>query len=241
MEQRDYSLSVIVAGYNEQENIEDCMQQLYQMLQENYSDYELILVDDGSKDDTPHLMQTFAQEHAHVRFLPNYINLNFGASVARGLYAAQKDYAIYNAADLPLAAQDIPIILDEMHQQEADVMVLERTGYQTTRWRKITSNVNGLLLHIFFPRLIKGTPVLNFVQVFRTGILDQIRTFARSPIFIWAEAVFRAKRCSLRVINRPTACQVQKVRSGAFGHPHDILWGIYEMLRFRIRLWTKNL
>ena len=84
MEQRDYSLSVIVAGYNEQENIEDCMQQLYQMLQENYSDYELILVDDGSKDDTPHLMQAFAQEHAHVRFLPNYINLNFGASVARG-------------------------------------------------------------------------------------------------------------------------------------------------------------
>ena len=98
--------------------------------------------------------------------MPNYTNLNFGSSVLRGLMASKNDFVIYNACDLPLSPDDMIKQIINM-SDSTDVLVLERSEYKTTRWRGITSNVNKLLLKILFPKLTKGTPVLNFVQIYK--------------------------------------------------------------------------
>lgn len=231
------SVSLVLAGYNEEKNIDQSMQKLYQALNENFENYELLLVDDASHDHTLEKMQVFASEHENARLLPNYVNLNFGTSVLRGLLAAKNDYIIYNACDLPLSPDDMVKLLSE---ENADVIVLERIDYKTTKWRSITSNVNKILLKILFPNLVKGTPILNFVQIYKRDIIRDILPLARSPIFVWPELIFRAKLLKLRVKNIPVKCNVENLRKGAFGHPHDIIWGIYDMLRFRIRVWQKN-
>lgn len=233
------SVSMILAGYNEEENIEQSMNVSYEILNEKFEKFEMILVDDASKDKTLENMKRFSEIHDNVRVLPNYINLNFGTAVLRGLIAAKYDYIVYNACDLPLAPEDMANLLLEM-EETTDVLVLERTGYKTTKWRGITSDVNKLLLKILFPKLTKGTPVLNFVQIYKKDIIKRILPLARSPIFVWPELIFRAKLAGLHVENVPVKCNVENVRKGAFGHPHDIIWGIYDMLRFRIRLWRKN-
>ena len=233
------SVSVILAGYNEEANIDKAMQEIFDALSENFEDFELILVDDASKDSTSLKMEKFKNENKNVVFLPNYVNLNFGASVLRGLCAAQKEIIVYNACDLPLATTDMVELIKNL-KDETDVLVLQRTDYKTTKWRAITSDVNRLLLKMLFPKLTKGTPVLNFVQIYRKKAIKSILPLARSPIFVWPELIFRAKLKGFTVENTPVKCNVENVRKGAFGHPHDIIWGIYEMLRFRIRLWTKN-
>ena len=231
------SVSLVLAGYNEEKNIEQSMQLSYQALSHAFEQFELILVDDASKDRTLEKMLAFADGHPFVTVLPNYANLNFGTSVLRGLLAARYDYIVFNACDLALSADDMVKLL--LHH-DADVLVMERTGYKTTKWRGITSDVNKLLLKLLFPKLTKGTPVLNFVQIYRKNIIKDILPLARSPIFVWPELIFRAKLLGLSVKNIPVTCRVENLRKGAFGHPHDIIWGIYDMLRFRIRLWRKN-
>jgi glycosyltransferase involved in cell wall biosynthesis len=231
------SVSLILAGYNEESNIEQSMQQCYQALNNTFEHFELILVDDGSKDHTLEKMRTFSNMHPNIQVLPNYINLNFGTAVLRGLLAASYDYIIFNACDLPLSVDDM---INLLLKEDADVLVLERIGYKTTKWRQITSNVNKLLLKFFFPKLTKGTPVLNFVQIYKKDKIMNILPLARSPIFVWPELIFRAKLAGLQVKNIPVKCTVENVRKGAFGHPHDIIWGIYDMIRFRIRVWQRN-
>lgn len=233
------SVSVILAGYNEEMNVEKSMNLLYQMLDEKFERFELILVDDASNDSTLEKMNYFAKEHINVRILPNYVNLNFGTAVLRGLCASNYEYVVFNACDLPLAPDDMVNLLLEM-EPDTDVLVLERTSYKTTKWRGITSDVNKLLLKCLFPRLMKGTPVLNFVQIYKKETIKKILPLARSPIFVWPELIFRAKLAGLKVKNIPVKCNVENLRKGSFGHPHDIIWGIYDMLRFRIRLWRKN-
>lgn len=239
MEKSQRSVSVVLAGYNEEENIDRAMQETYDAISENFEEYELILIDDASKDNTLSKMLEFEKKHTDVRVFPNFANLNFGSSVLRGLCAAKNDYVVYNACDLPLANNDLVRLLKEM-DENADVLVLERTEYKTTKWRGITSDVNKLLLKILYPKLTKGTPVLNYVQIYKREIIKSIVPFARSPIFVWPELIFRAKLKGYKVENTQVKCNVENVRKGAFGHPHDIMWGIYEMLRFRIRLWNKN-
>ena len=228
------SLSVVLAGYNEENNVATAVERTAEVLESNFKEWEIILVDDGSKDNTFTKMQTYASTMKNVRFLPNYVNLNFGASVLRGLYAAQMDYVIYNAFDLPLDPEKIPNLIREMaFKENVDCMILERVGYNPSIWRKITSAINRLMLIILFPNLVKGTPVLNYIQIFCRKILRDITPLARSPIFVWPELIFRVKLNGYRWENKKVKC-TNTDRKGAFGKPHDIMWGIYEMFRFKL-------
>ena len=228
------SLSYIIAGYNEESIIESAVHKVYSVLSGDFDDFEIILVDDGSTDNTRKIMEKLSVELKNIVVLHNLINLNFGASVLRGLMAASKEIIIYNAADLPLSPKLTASIVNEMDNY--DLLVLERKTYPVTGWRKITSSVNKLLLVILFPKLTRGTPVLNFVQVFNREIIGEILPLARSPIFVWPEMIFRAKlNKEIRVGNMPVDVNLKEPRKGAFGKPHDIIWGIYDMLRFRIR------
>ena len=236
-----HSVSFVMAGYNEAENVIPAVGEAWQVLHNNFTDFEIILVNDGSKDSTLEKMEQCVKKYPNVRLLDNLVNLNFGTSVLRGIKAAQKDYVVYNAFDLPLRPLDFVEKFEEMVKQDSDVLVLQRVSYPCTLWRKIASNVNVIMLRILFPVLTRKTPILNFTQIYRRSILDDIMPLARSPIFVWPELVFRAKHKGLRVDNIMAVPYVKNLRKGAFGHPHDIIWGIYDMLRFRIRLWSKNI
>lgn len=228
------SVSLVLAGYNEEPNVEKAIQEAISVMEGNFSNWELILVDDGSLDGTAEIMRKYSKQD-NIRFLPNIVNLNFGTSVLRGLYASTCKYAIYNALDLPLKLSDIPDLIRQMEEENLDCMILERVGYNPTLWRKITSIGNSFLLKILYPKLSKGTPVLNFIQIYRTDILKEIRPLARSPIFVWPELIFRVKQKGMKWKNCQVPCYAETGRKGAFGKPHDIIWGVYEMLRFKVR------
>lgn len=230
-----HTVSIVMAGYNEEDCVVENVGKVWKAFSDADIQFELILIDDASVDGTLSLMRECEQKYEDIRILPNYANLNFGASVLRGLFAAQNEYVIYNAFDLPVSPEDMVRLVRDISDE--DVVVLERQEYKTTKWRRVTSDVNRLLLKILYPRLTKGTPVLNFVQIFRRECMDVVKPLARSPIFVWPEMVFRAKLNHLKLTNIPVKCQVKDVRKGSFGHPHDIIWGIYDMLRFRIRSW----
>lgn len=233
------SLSYVMAGYNEGDLVTESVVECIRVLERDFDDFEVILVDDGSKDNTAQLMDELAAQYPCVKVLKNIVNLNFGAATLRGLNYAKKDIVIFNAMDLPLEPGLIKQIASEMG--DADMMVLERIDYKATRWRRVTSFINSLMLRILFPRAIIGTPVLNYVQVFKRETVSKVLPLARSPIFVWPEMIFRAKYLGLNVVNRKTPVQVKDVRKGAFGKPHDIIWGIYDMLRFRIRKWGNSI
>lgn len=231
-------ISYILAGYNEAPSIEESIRRIVKGLENDFDDYELILVDDASTDGTREIMECMAQDNPRIKVLHNFVNLNFGTSVLRGMQAAQKEWIIYNAVDLPLYPEETKDVINAA--QEYDVLVLERTSYCATLWRRITSKCNSLLLHILYPKLIRGTPVLNYLQAFRRDCINQYIPLARSPIFVWPEMVFRAKLAGLRVGNLQHDPHEDKPVRGSFGKPHDIMWGIYDMLRFRVRLWCNN-
>jgi len=237
----NHSISFIIAGYNESENVFSTVEEVWKVLNENFENFEIILINDGSKDNTFEKMKQCEEKYSNIKILDNLININFGASVLRGLKAAQMEYVVYDAFDLPLKPHVFVEKFKRMINEELDVLVLERESYPCTFWRKITSNINIILLKILFPKLTFKTPILNFTQIYKKNIIDSIIPFSRSPIFVWPELVFRAKLAGMKVGNVITKPYVKDIRKGAFGHPHDIIWGMYEMFRFRIRLWSKNI
>lgn len=231
-------ISYIIAAYNEENILLESLRRCYDTLSSQFKYFELILVDDGSRDGSLQVMQDFAALYENVVLAPNYINLNFGVAVLRGMAAAKYPYVIYNAADLPLEPEKTLELVTYM--EDADLLVLDRQGYKPRFWRQLTSLVNKNLIKFLFPKLTKDFGTFNFIQIYKTDIIPQIMPLARSPIFAFAEMIIRAKALNLKVLNLQTPCIVSD-RKGSFGKPHDIIWGVYEMLRFRIRKWRNNI
>jgi len=227
-------VSYIIAAYNEGAIINDSIEYCIKCLEESFEDYELILVDDGSKDDTGDIIDKIAKDNDKIIVLHNLINLNFGISIQRALSMASKNYAIFNAADLPLDPAVTSTIINLMNDG-TDVLVLQRKKYLgANMWRRFTSLIYRAVLLVFFPKEKWGIRDTTNIQIYRKDIIKKILPIARSPIFTCSEMIFRAKRLGLKIKTHDIEYNPRHIRKGAFGKSHDIIWGLYDMLRFKI-------
>ena len=105
-------LSIIVPCYNEQEALPIFYKELNKVLKKMNLDHEIILVDDGSKDETLKVMRELAKKDVHVRYLSFSRNFGKEAAMYAGFVNAKGDYALTMDADM----QDPPSLLPKMYE-----------------------------------------------------------------------------------------------------------------------------
>ena len=86
-------------AYNEEALIDTFLERALAALEASVSDYELILVDDGSTDRTNEIAQVHAKHNPHLRVITNERNMNIGVSFKRALAAAQKEFVFWQTVD----------------------------------------------------------------------------------------------------------------------------------------------
>lgn len=141
-------ISLVVPCYNESEALLPFMQELTRVLSTMQGvDAEVILVDDGSRDNTLELMQDLAREYRIVRWLSFSRNFGKEAAILAGLTAAKGDYAAVMDADL----QDPPALLPDM------LKAVREEGYDCAGTRRVSRKGEPLIRSFFarcFYRLI---------------------------------------------------------------------------------------
>lgn len=230
------SISLVLPVYNESNLLGSTVRRCIEVLSRDVADFELILVDDGSTDGTGDEMDELAKSDERIHVLHNIINLSVGIAVQRGMASATKDFIVHNAVDLPLSVEDIAKFIQ--HAKDCDILVFERKSYAGyTSWRWITSRINRILLRALFG----STDIwdMNFTQIYRRNIIPKILPLAKSPAFTTPEMILRAKRLGLHVKSLVVDYQPRTSGKGAFGKPHDILWSMYDLFRFRLKVWNK--
>lgn len=231
------SISLILPIYNEESIIEDSLKKCISALERDFEDYEIILVDDGSKDKSINIAENLCSDNPNVKIIKNLVNLNQGISIQRGFACATKEIIMHNGIDLPFNPEETKNTIFN-HWNEIDVLVLERKKYSgATIWRKLTSKVNIILRRILFPKISKGITDMNFIQFYSKEILRNIMPLAKSPAFTTPEMIFRAKYNKYKLKNISFDFVARPVGNGSLGKVHDITWSIYDMLRFRYLLW----
>lgn len=219
--------------YNENVLLAEAVGRCVEVLSKNCRDYEMILIDDGSNDGTSERMIELARVNDRVKVIHNHINLNIGISIQRGFAIASKEYVIFDSVDLPLVPEDIPGIVEKM--DDLDMLVLERETYAgAISWRRLTSRINISLLRLLFPFITRGYNDLNYTFIFRKSIWPRIVPIGRSPAFVQPEIILRALYQGFRVGKLPVAYHRRPSGRGSLGKPHDIIWTLYDMCRFRL-------
>jgi glycosyltransferase involved in cell wall biosynthesis len=109
-------ISVVVPVYNEQENLATLIQELHRALRPLGRSYELILVDDGSRDGSFELLERAAAADAALSVIRFRRNFGQTAAIQAGLDAARGKCVVTMDADLQNDPADIPVLLNKLEQ-----------------------------------------------------------------------------------------------------------------------------
>jgi glycosyltransferase involved in cell wall biosynthesis len=185
------SVSLVVPMYNEELNIEHAISAAVDALSKYTDDYEMIIVDDASTDDSPLLVERAVAENPRIRVIRHEHNRKLGGSLKTGFAAARKDVVLYMDSDLPFDPDVIGRALRAMHVTGADVIA----GYRLDRTiegvkRTIYSYAYNALIGILF-----GWPHrdINFsFKLMKREVLESIELKSEGSL-IDAELIVKAK------------------------------------------------
>ena len=157
-------LSVIVPCYNEEENVRDFYDEFCknaEFFREKQIEFELLYVDDGSKDGTAAEVKKLHEEDGRVRLVSFSRNFGKEAAIYAGLQKCRGDLAVLMDADL----QDPPSLLPKMYE------FIEQ-GYDSVATRRVTRKGEPLI-RSFFARMFYR--LMN--KISRTEIVDGARDY----------------------------------------------------------------
>lgn len=109
-------LTVAVAIYNEEESIPPLCESLYKVLSGLGKSYEIILVDDGSRDNSWEVMLEQSRRYPHMKLIRFRRNFGQTAAISAGFRESQGDVVITLDADLQNDPADIPLMLERIDQ-----------------------------------------------------------------------------------------------------------------------------
>ena len=102
-----HSLSVVLPCFNEESNIAEAISNATAAAAMTGDDYEIVVVDDGSTDDTARVARRFIESDAHVRLIVHPYNRGYGHAVRSGIEAARMKWVLLTDADLQFDLREL--------------------------------------------------------------------------------------------------------------------------------------
>jgi glycosyltransferase involved in cell wall biosynthesis len=221
-------ISVIMPAYNEEENIRRTLSRSLEALRELFKEFEILIVDDGSRDATGHIADELAALHPEIRVIHNQRNQGSGAAFVRGLEHVRGDLVTHNAMDYCFDLCDLRRMLPLL--DEADIIVatrISRAGY--TPYRKLISVVNVALLNMLFGLNLRD---YNFVQLYKKQVVDAVKIASRGTSFVTPELMIRAHDLGFHLREIEIDYHAREFGVATSGNPKVIVKSIRDMFRF---------
>ena len=128
---------MVLPAHNEEEAIATTVHEVIETLSAWMLDFEIIVVDDGSQDDTGAILDTISTTHPYVKVIHHPVNQGYGAALVSGFEAASKDLTFFMDSDGQFDIHDLGRFLPLM--EEYDAVLGYRIDRQDTWMRKVNA------------------------------------------------------------------------------------------------------
>lgn len=207
------NLSIIISAYNEEKSLRELIPWIADIMDREKYSYEIIVVDDGSKDATWSVIQEFAEAGSSVKGICFRRNYGKSAAIYEGFRAAQGDVVVTMDADL----QDSPEEVPEMYR-----MIVEDGWEIVSGWKqhrkdnKLTKNIPSKLYNAT-ARWITGIRLHDMncgLKAYRQEVVKNIEVYGEMHRYI----PYLAKNAGFeKITEKPVHHQKRKYGKSKFG------------------------
>ena len=152
-------LSIVIPAYNEERRLPATLDRVIEYLAQRPEDWEILVVNDGSRDNTAGLVESYSAANQRVRLLNNPGNRGKGYAVRNGMLAAQGDWVLFTDSDLSSPIEELEKLEARARLENADVAIGSRAidrklvGVHQPAFRELSGRIFNLVM-----RLVTGLP-----------------------------------------------------------------------------------
>ncbi|MBS3058946.1 MAG: glycosyltransferase family 2 protein [Candidatus Diapherotrites archaeon] len=223
------SVSFFFPAYFDEKSIPGLVEDFNSSLSKSGREFEIIVVDDCSPDNTGKVADRLAKKFENVRVVHHKKNRGYGGALKSGLSSAKKELIGFTDGDAQFTVEDFPKFLDEI--MDADLVI----GYRTKRAegfrRHIIQKCYSLALLLVLSLNVKD-PDCAFKLV-RRKALNGLTVDSNSGFFS-AEFIYRAKKNGLRIKEVPVRHLKRKYGTSRCIGYGKIIETIADLIKFRI-------
>ncbi|RJP39773.1 MAG: glycosyltransferase family 2 protein [Phycisphaerales bacterium] len=183
------SLTVFFPCYNEEANVERVTLAALKTCRRVAADFEVIIVNDGSRDRTGQIADRLAAEHPQVRAVHNQPNLGYGGALQRGFREARKNWVFYTDGDGQFDFEEIDLLLPVLRQH--DIASAYRLNRREGLLRRFNGKVWTLLVNVLFGLGLRDIDCA--FKVYPRSLFDRIAMKSTGAL-IDTEILARARR-----------------------------------------------
>jgi len=225
------SISVVLPAYNEEANVAQAVRKAMQAVAAHTSDYEVIVVDDGSRDRTSQVVQAIREEHPQVRLVRHEVNRGYGGALRSGFEAATKELIFFTASDNQYDPSEIGRLLPLL--DAADIVTGFRAHRQDSFLRRLYAWAWNALVNLLFGYL--GRDIDCAFKLFRRKVLEEVPLTSPGAM-IDTELLAGARRRGFRIREVVVSHFPRQVGRQTGADPGVVLRAFRDLIRYRWEL-----
>jgi glycosyltransferase involved in cell wall biosynthesis len=224
-------LSLAILAYNEDRTIEKAARLCSEVLQASGKTYELVLVDDGSKDQTREIMGSLAADLPCCRTIFHPRNLQIGAGIRTCYFGTKGEWATWFPADLQADPNEIPRLLTFLGGCDVLLTYRDPAKRHGGWFRRAVSFTDRALVRLLFGLWLRD---LHWIRFFRREVLDRMKLSCRSPL-VDTEMILQAQRQGARIRQIPLEERPREFGEASGGSPSHLWHATRDLIALRLR------
>jgi len=193
------SLSVFMPAFNEEKNIEAVVQEAVSAARKYTKKYEVIVVNDGSRDNTATLVQDLSKKNPNIKLVNHEQNLGYGGAVKSGLTACRMDWIFFTDADAQFHFDELGKFINVVNEKTLVI------GYRKKRMDPFHRVFVAQVLLKFWNFVLFGLTVRDVdcaYKLFPSKLRDSINLETQSAITV-SELIIKAKLAGYTIKQLP--------------------------------------
>jgi glycosyltransferase involved in cell wall biosynthesis len=228
-----YGISVFFPAYNDAPVLPGLINRTFEVLRQHARDFEVIVVNDGSADNTAEVLSQLVLIHGdRLRVVTHEINRGYGGALRSGFAAASKEFVFYTDGDGQYDVAELPLLLDAVWP---DVGLVN--GYKTARqdpWHRIVIGA----VYNQFARALFGVKLRDIdcdFRLIRRSLLQRANLISSSGT-ICVELVKKLESSGMRVVEVPVSHYPRLHGSSQFFRVKSLFSTLGQLIRLYARL-----
>jgi dolichol-phosphate mannosyltransferase len=222
-------VSVVVCAYDEAECLEQVIEELTQTLESLLPRWEVVMVDDGSRDGTAEIADRLAAEIPNIRAVHHATNRGHGEALLTGFRESRGEWITSVPGDGQANPEDLARFLPLL--EDADMVTSYYLDRDDGLKRTILSKGLRAVLHLLFGRI----PRMEGSRFFRRKMLDTI-PLGSATFLVNLELVIQAHRQGYRIAEVGAHCRPRIGGETKTANSRTVLKVLAEIFRLRLRL-----